>query len=577
MSQDETPEVEDSSDHVIIEMAGLEPTKAKDDEFLENVAAPAKDKPEQAQAFVDANKPVLTREQREEEFDQEMLRRAIADTGRWAYGTISVEAWIFDEKKGKLVRPKRAFWFDPVVVNENRHNESLMRLVDDTRSDFVGPDDLAPGIGLAGALFSELAHVHRNSRRNVEPSYRTKNRLARNEATLKQKHFGTGVSSMLSRAMGSKHVAWREVEPISNDPDQPFNLRLQLLVEAGIGFAAGVKFQFRGVQGLVLYMARSTTDMVQLKSETNEEYLLSAADVIGSIVCLRGPRRGCVKARCDDFEDVKRRVRKKLIALVRMGGSFFKEDSYAGPSPTSSSDTDKTSRPTNHTQHWISGLEPRFRAKERGHSVGKHVKDKLTLNITKWSGANNAPPPPMRTYEALWSFMGCFLTLLAILHFSAAITEKNADYRLIIGPFGALMTLQYNLTAAPASQPRNAILGQLVSMSIAMGFTYTSLSPILRSCLATALAIMCMARLGLTHPPAGATALIVSSGEFAWAHIGIMLAGYIIAIFMATIINDMNVKRQYPTFWGFRYWHGKHFVGKFTTWKDNKHKVGMGV
>mmetsp|Transcript_2103 Transcript_2103/g.4604 ORF Transcript_2103/g.4604 Transcript_2103/m.4604 type:complete len:113 (-) Transcript_2103:968-1306(-) len=94
-----------------------------------------------------------------------------------------------------------------------------------------------------------------------------------------------------------QRVVWREVVPLTEDPDQPFNLRLKLAAQAGIGLAAGVRFHFRGTQGLVLYMARGTTDINKLKSETNEQYLLSATDVIGSIVCLRNPRRDCLAER----------------------------------------------------------------------------------------------------------------------------------------------------------------------------------------------------------------------------------------------------------------------------------------
>ena len=38
---------------------------------------------------------------------------------------------------------------------------------------------------------------------------------------------------------------------------------------------------------------------------------------------------------------------------------------------------------------------------------------------------------------------------------------------------------------------------------------------------------------------------------------GISLAGNVIAILFAVVINDLNVKRQYPTSWGFGYWR-KH-------------------
>ena len=166
----------------------------------------------------------------------------------------------------------------------------------------------------------------------------------------------------------------------------------------------------------------------------------------------------------------------------------------------------------------------------------------------------------MSAFESLWSFLGCFISLLMLLNFSSAITKQNPALSLVTGPFGALMTLQYNLTAAPASQPRNAILGQTISLCIALGITYTGLDSTIRQALATALSIMLMARLGITHPPAGAAALIFSGGGYSWAHFGIMLAGNVLAIFLASIFNNANQKRQYPTFWGFGYWC-HHFLG----------------
>lgn len=54
------------------------------------------------------NSKAKSREECDVEFDEDMLHRAIADTGKWAYGTISVEAWVLNEQTGKLVRPHRA-------------------------------------------------------------------------------------------------------------------------------------------------------------------------------------------------------------------------------------------------------------------------------------------------------------------------------------------------------------------------------------------------------------------------------------------------------------------------------------
>jgi CBS-domain-containing membrane protein len=113
------------------------------------------------------------------------------------------------------------------------------------------------------------------------------------------------------------------------------------------------------------------------------------------------------------------------------------------------------------------------------------------------------------------------------------------------------VTLLYGLTAAPASQPRNAILGQAVSMTISLALSYIDSMEIwMRQSLATAIAVTCMVKLGITHPPAGASALIFSSGLLDWTHMLMMIAGYVIAIVTATLINNMSNKRQYPLYWG---------------------------
>jgi CBS-domain-containing membrane protein len=113
------------------------------------------------------------------------------------------------------------------------------------------------------------------------------------------------------------------------------------------------------------------------------------------------------------------------------------------------------------------------------------------------------------------------------------------------------MTLLYGLTAAPASQPRNAILGQIVSLTIAICVGYAdNLSIWMRQSLATALAVASMVKLGITHPPAGAAALICASGEYGWGSMLFVLIGNVIAICAATLINNWSDQRQYPSYWG---------------------------
>ena len=107
--------------------------------------------------------------------------------------------------------------------------------------------------------------------------------------------------------------------------------------------------------------------------------------------------------------------------------------------------------------------------------------------------------------------------------------------------------------AAPASQPRNAILGQALALSISLGVSYADFIPLwARQSVATSLSIAGMVKLGIIHPPAGAAAMLFSTGKFGWMNMAFMLFANVLAIAAATLINNMSNKRQYPNYWGFR-------------------------
>ena len=73
--------------------------------------------------------------------------------------------------------------------------------------------------------------------------------------------------------------------------------------------------------------------------------------------------------------------------------------------------------------------------------------------------------------------------------------------------------------------------------------------------LAPATAIAAMAKLGLTHPPAGAACFIYISAPAAATNQGWLfllcplLAGNIICCVMAMVINNLSDKRQYPLYY----------------------------
>lgn len=111
----------------------------------------------------------------------------------------------------------------------------------------------------------------------------------------------------------------------------------------------------------------------------------------------------------------------------------------------------------------------------------------------------------------------------------------------------------FGLTSAPASQPRTAILGQIYSLSIAYAIGQSAFLPAYwKQSLATSLAIGVMVKTGTTHPPAGAAALLFSTGSQSLRQVLMMLVANVAAILTATFLNNLSGSRQYPTTWGLR-------------------------
>jgi CBS-domain-containing membrane protein len=104
---------------------------------------------------------------------------------------------------------------------------------------------------------------------------------------------------------------------------------------------------------------------------------------------------------------------------------------------------------------------------------------------------------------------------------------------------------------APVGQPKNVLFGQVIATIVALtvsNATKNWFHKSLRISLSTATAITAKVLLGITHPPAGATALIISSGEFSSKILVSVVLSNLIAIVFSTLINNLSQKRQYPTY-----------------------------
>ena len=177
------------------------------------------------------------------------------------------------------------------------------------------------------------------------------------------------------------------------------------------------------------------------------------------------------------------------------------------------------------------------------------------------------PPPPFTWTETGWTFLGVSVTLLLLFGFNA-IWEKIFENRfdddgaaaaashrkqmtgVVLGPFGALLTLQFGVTSAPLGQPKNILYGQVSALVIGFVIGSIEILPVwLRQTLSTVLAICFMVRCGITHPPAGAAALLVSGQKITYLSMSSTLIANVIAIGSSAVLNNLSTERQYPMSW----------------------------
>ena len=127
----------------------------------------------------------------------------------------------------------------------------------------------------------------------------------------------------------------------------------------------------------------------------------------------------------------------------------------------------------------------------------------------------------------------------------------------MIGSFGASAVLIFGAPRSPLAQPRNLIVGHVLSalcgcvVRVAIDRFEHSIS----CALAVALAIVVMQLTESTHPPGGATALIAVTSKpilpganFLFIVVPV-LTGACTMLLVALIINNMAPKRTYPCFW----------------------------
>ena len=220
--------------------------------------------------------------------------------------------------------------------------------------------------------------------------------------------------ALWAEAQKGDSIVWRKIQSIADDPDQPWNPRLQLLAECGFGYAAAIPFSVLGEEGIVVAITRKSVNMDKLQSETNEAFLMSASQLIGSTFVFRGLRKEAEDERKELLDACWRRARYKILALRGMGFDLEKHAEHQKRAKQA-----KLARVGKHLSLFQPRRDDDFDKQEKlsdaiSNRLKQHANDCYSATVTtlrKFKGAGVPPPPPGNYTQATWTLVGTFLSL----------------------------------------------------------------------------------------------------------------------------------------------------------------------
>lgn len=485
----------------------------------------------------------------EENADIMMLKHALRDLVRFAFGIVAVSLWIADENE-ILVQPDGGWLVDPVFDLERSATDdalnALEALNDPSHPDHVPAEPTMPGVGLPGILWR------------------------------------------ISTSATASKCTWIDLSMLANDPFQQPSNRLSLVARV-FGKAAGFSFDIRGHRGIVIYFARGTANEHDLSSDQNLAYMRCSADLLGAISAWHSQRTDVtVASECRrkksrqaaqrSLHQVKFQLNRNLSNTALAALARKRTASAYGTNKDLEIDLEggcfvgeqATFRKV-YSRRFLAARDLSIRAlSTANHTLAKLRKatfHRATIWSHKWKGGELKPPPAVNTQQSLIAAVGTFISIFVVSVISEIMKAlSGGKYQVILPAFGAFASLQYSLTAAPAAQPRNAVLGNALSLGVACFCNKLSLPTWL--CLPTvcALSIGSMSRLGVVHPPAAAAALAFVFFDAKLAHFFLNMLAVVVSVLLATAFNNIFYNRQYPTCWGWETSFLLEYPGLLSYW-----------
>lgn len=436
-----------------------------------------------------------------------------------------------------------AEWIDPVFlkssVNQPNVSDALSKLTDSSNPEYVQPEEvLVPGVGLLGSLWNDIDwgqfHTHNDSNRNLPATLK---KGLRSEWNVMARM--SMVASPSRKLQDWDNYLCRDLEYLASDPDHPYDPRLQLLVQAGIGYAIAVPYNVNDDRGLVIFGFRTKCVYSRVKSVSSLKFLKESAAFLGSVKSFRNHYSIARHERQNEASEARRKIRDSLIHRSKRAVGRRSIIDVESQDPSTLNKKKLNQNKCNNIKQKICDI----------------INPKVISYFQKWLGTQTTCPPPLSTYHSLFCFFATFISCLIWGLIDRSVTKlSSGNISLKRGSFGSLVAAQYLLMAAPASQPSNAFFSQFMCGIIAITINNIPYLPSLfRISLTPALVVLIMGKTGFIHPTTGGDALLYAydgNTTSAWIQpFIIILFNYIIGIVLSTVINNISIDRQYPNYW----------------------------
>ncbi len=147
-----------------------------------------------------------------------------------------------------------------------------------------------------------------------------------------------------------------------------------------------------------------------------------------------------------------------------------------------------------------------------------------------------------RLVLSLFSGVGAALAI-GILSFA---DSAQSDIILLMAPFGATAVLVFGVPDSPLAQPKNVILGHLITAFIGVFFVeFIGVTPLSLS-IATGLAVSAMLFTKTTHPPAGANPVLIMLAGQSWSFlISPVLLGAVILVVVGKMVSRVRASSMF--------------------------------